>query len=59
MQSKGHACGISSDVANRALLCLLLIVQGWQQDGELPLRGNRLPTALGMYGYIHVPAFQL
>lgn len=39
------------------LFCLLLIVQGWQQDGELPLRRNEFYTILGMYSSIHIPAF--
>lgn len=56
MQSEGYACGIvsgvseklllrvSSDAANRALLCLFLILPVWLQDGELPCRGNGLFT---------------
>lgn len=39
------------------LFCLLLIVQGWQQDGELPLRRNEFYTILGMYSSIHIPVY--
>jgi len=43
---------VSSDVANRALLCLFLILHGWQLDGEVPLRGNGL--FILFWGCIHL-----